>query len=74
MVSPDDRKYWENLEDEVDNYKRGGHPIDFFDKSKTTQDCIYQQKIADIRSKYYPFWYPVFFYLCAKPCFIDYHL
>ncbi len=55
MVS---QKDWERhckcLQHQVDDYKCGKEKIDFFDSSKTIQDCKYQQRVADLRSRYYP--------------------
>ncbi len=55
MVSQKDwEKHCEKLQHQVDCYLREAYPIDFFDESKTTQDCKYQQRVADLRSRYYP--------------------
>ncbi|VVB88873.1 Uncharacterised protein [uncultured archaeon] len=49
MVSPDDRKYWDNLDDEVDRYIHRKYPIDF----KGIEECKYQQRVAEVRGKFY---------------------
>ncbi len=49
MVSPDDKKYWENLADDVDRYIHKKCPIDF----KGIEECKYQQRVAEVRSKFY---------------------
>ncbi len=54
MFSKDDwKKHCEKLSCEVNCYKSGNHPIDFFDKEPA--ECKYQQRIAELWIRYYPF-------------------